>query len=131
MKRRKQTPAPAAAPQGIEDLTAYRHRAADLLRFLQSAAGDRPEECLSVFHFLAMQLAALVEDLKSTDVPVAAWQPLAELLAALEVLITDHCPVVDGPAVALLLTRAREVLRQFSADQGAPADGNPRPEFWK
>jgi Ca-activated chloride channel family protein len=131
MKFRKRAPAPAAAPQGIDDLTAYRQRAADLLRLVDGTAGAGSADGLNALYLLAVQLATLVEDLKSTGVPAAAWQPLAELLVALEALITDHSPVVDGPAVAMLLTRARKVLRQFSSGQGAPAGGSPRTEFWK
>ncbi len=119
----------AAIPQGPVDPSAYRRRAGELLRRFQGVAGAGAEDRLTALGILAVQLAALVEDLQSTGIPVAVWQPLADLLTELQALSAVSCPT--AAVITPLVARAEEVLKQFSSETTASSGRGRRTEFWK
>jgi Ca-activated chloride channel homolog len=114
---RGKTPAPPAPPPA--DLSAYRRRAQELLRRLEAAPdSDR----LTVLGVLAVQLAALIEDLKSVGAPKPEMRPLEKLLNQLRAVSGES-------AAAQLWAHAQEVLKAF-AEGGAVAVAR-REGFWK
>jgi Ca-activated chloride channel family protein len=125
---RRATPSgPATPPAGQPtDLTAYRRRALELLQQMQSAA-DR----LTGLGVLAVRLAALVEDLRSTGVAETTVRPLDELLQGLRGLMAQATP--GAAEVDRLWSEAGTVLQGFG--QGAATGGAPaarkREGFWK
>jgi Ca-activated chloride channel family protein len=112
--RHGEPPAPQPA-----DLTAYRRRALELLDHLQAAAADR----LTALRVLAVELGALVEDLRSTGVAEATVGPLDELLKRLRGLMAQAAP--GAAEVDRLWAQAEAVLRGFG--EGAAR----REGFWK
>jgi Ca-activated chloride channel family protein len=120
----------AAAQESI-DLTAYRRRAGELLKRLQSAAGASAADRLTELGILVVQLAALLEDVKSTGIPPAAFQALEELLAGLQALLASDRPAEAD--IGGLWTQAERVLRIFGQVSGeaAPSTADRREGFWK
>jgi Ca-activated chloride channel family protein len=113
---------PAPGTEERTDLTPYRRRAGELLHRLQGGT-DR----LTELGVLTVQIAALIEDLRSTGVAEAVIRPLDELLTELRGLSARVAPgaaEVDG-----LWARAGAVLQAF-AGEGTPP-GNNREGFWK
>jgi Ca-activated chloride channel family protein len=129
--RRTASPAPSAAkPTSASiDLSAYRRRAVDLLRQLQFAAAGGADARLTELGVLAVQLLALVEDLRSTGVPAAEFQELESLLAELQALRG-----INGPAETdfqRLWAMSEAVLQRFGSGAPSPAGESPREAFWK
>ena len=114
---RGKTPATPAPPP--VDLSAYRRRAEELLRRLE--AGPDSDHLIKL-GVLAVQLSALIEDLKSVGAPESEVQPLAELLKQLRA-------ISDEAAAAQLWPHAQQVLKGF-AEGGAVAIAR-REGFWK
>jgi Ca-activated chloride channel family protein len=125
---RGRKPAPPPSPRAGQpaDLTAYRRRALELLRQMQSAA-DR----LTGLGALTVQLAALVEDLHSTGVAGETIRPLDDLLKGLRGLTAQAGP--GAAEVDRLWSEAGTVLRGFGQDAapGAPPAAAKREGFWK
>jgi Ca-activated chloride channel family protein len=123
-------PLPPPPPDPI-DLTAYRRRALDLLTRLHSAQGASAADRLTELGILAVQLAALVEDLKTIGTAAVVIQPLEELLTNLRGLLAR-----SGPAEAdidTLWAQAEAVLQGFclgSKTRPTPA-ADRRKGFWK
>lgn len=111
------------------DLTAYRRRAQDLLELLNVPAGTDAAERLTRLGMLAVQLAALVEDLTSTGVPAAEIRPLEEVLKELQKLLNTTKPRQTD--VTALWSQAETVLQGFSAGTPAAKPGGRRKTFWK
>jgi Ca-activated chloride channel family protein len=121
---------PPDAPATIEiDLAAYRKRALEQLHHLQGMAGVDLADRLTELGKLFVQLAALIEDLKSVGAPGRDVQPLEDLLKELHDLASQELP--DEKLVAQLWTRAEEVLREFSGGANPTSAVAPREGFWK
>jgi hypothetical protein len=84
---------------------------------------------LTALGVLAVQVAALVEDLKTTGVPDAATRPLEELLAEIRSLLAKARP--SKPDIDQHWTRAEEVLQAFCQDTGTAPARDRRKGFWK
>jgi len=89
------------------DLTAYRQRAADLLKRLE-AATDRVRE-LGV---LSVKLEELLDDLTSISAPESDRKPLADLLTELRTFLASPSP--SATEVAQMGMRCDEVLTAFA-----------------
>src|SRR5262249_44878496 len=116
------------APEPL-DLTAYRRRAQDLLELLKVPAGTDAAERLTRLGMLAVQLAALVEDLTSTGVPAAEVRALEVLLKDLQTLLSNARP--RQADVEALGAHAETVLQAFVTDQAPKKSGGRRKSFWK
>jgi Ca-activated chloride channel family protein len=125
---RRQAKQDKAAPADGVELAAYRQTARALLEaLLASAAGDR----VHALGVLSVQLAALIEDLKSVGAPAAELDPLTQLEADLRQLLC-----VTNPAhaeVSRVWDRAEAVLRAFAGEASAAtgAADRRRGSFWK
>ena len=120
-KRRTKRAGKGEAPG--PDLTAYRRRSADLLERLRTAPADDAglRHALGV---LAVQLEALLEDLRSVHAVAADVQPLADLLAELRQLRDPRTSaVVDASA---LRSKAEGVLRAFAGVSATPPASEAR-----
>jgi Ca-activated chloride channel family protein len=130
-RRHEPSKSPPPLPPERIDLTAYRRRAMDLLKRLHSAQGSSAANRLTALGVLAVQLAALVEDLQTIGVPVAEVRPLEDLLNELRGLLAGKG--AGESSIAQLWTRVEEVLQEFCQGHGtgaAPA-GKRRKGFWK
>jgi Ca-activated chloride channel family protein len=110
------------------ELTAYRRTARELLdALLASAAGDR----ILALGILSVKLAALIEDLKSVGAPATELDPLIQLQAELQPLLTAANPA--DKEVKKMWSRAEKVLRAFAGDaSGQPSvAADRRGSFWK
>jgi hypothetical protein len=124
------TGSPLDAPATIEiDLAAYRKRALEQLHHLQGTAGEDVADRLTELGILFVQLAALIEDLKSVGAPGRDVQPLEDLLKELHDLASKKLP--DEKLVAQLWTRAEQVLREFSGGANPTSPLARREGFWK
>jgi Ca-activated chloride channel family protein len=97
------------------DLSAYRRRAQEMLDRLQQGTADRA----TALGVLSVQLAELVDDLRSVGAPDADIRPLVDLLDALRAAPAD---------VTQRWSQAESVLTAFA--QAAPAPAR-REGFWK
>ena len=121
---------PPDAPATIEiDLAAYRKRALEQLHQLQGTAGADAADRLTQLGMLSVQLAALIEDLKSVGASGQDVQPLEDLLKELHDLASKKLP--DEKLVAQLWTRAEQVLREFSGGANPTSPVARREGFWK
>jgi Ca-activated chloride channel family protein len=123
-------PVPPPPPEPV-DLTAYRRRALELLMRLHGGKGASTADRLAELGILAVQLAALVEDLKTIGAPDVEIRPLEELFTNLRGLLAR---TGAGEAdVDPLWTQAMEVLQRFCL--GSQTPGTPtadrRKGFWK
>lgn len=121
-------PEESSAPVPPVDLTAYRQRALDLLELLNVPAGTDAAERLTRLGMLAVQLAALVEDLTSTGAAEGEVAGLEQLLRDLQALVTAARPAEAD--VDRLWTRAEAALQLFGGLAPA-ASGKRRKAFWK
>src|SRR5207249_2460206 len=102
------------------DLTAYRRRAEEMLEALRTAGSASKADRLHALGVFAVQLAALIEDLRSTGADATVLDPLVALQGELQTLVT-----ADGPgdaAVAATWARAEQVLGAF-VGSGQAASG--------
>jgi Ca-activated chloride channel family protein len=115
----------------LVDLAAYRGRAIEMLHRLQETSGADPAKQVTSLAVLAVELAALIEDLKSVGAPEQEIRPLEDLLKELHELAAEKGP--DQKRVAQLWTRAEEVLLQFGGGaEVRTAKSSPRRKgFWK
>jgi Ca-activated chloride channel family protein len=123
-------PLPPPRPERI-DLTAYRRRALDLLTRLHCVQGASAADRLTELGILAVQLAALVEDLKTIGVSAAEMRSLEELLTNLRGLLA-RSDVAEAD-INQLWAQANEVLQRFCLDsenRATPAVDR-RKGFWK
>jgi Ca-activated chloride channel family protein len=107
------------------DLAGYRRRAQALLEKLTVPAPIDAAERLTRLRMLAVQLAALVEDAKSTGVPATEIRALHKLLKDLQALSAARRQ--DDAEVDRLWSQAVSVLQAF----GASAPTGRREQFWK
>jgi Ca-activated chloride channel homolog len=104
------------------DLTAYRQRADELRKNLESSA-----DAARALGTLALKLEELLDDLKSIGADDAERQPLSDLLTELQTFVARPSPV--GNELAAMLKHAGEVLAAF-AEGKKPAKGRSW-KFWK
>jgi Ca-activated chloride channel family protein len=106
-----------AATGKLLDLSAYRRRALDMLEALNKAVVSPATDKARLLGVLAVQLAALVEDLKSIGAPVGVLQPLERLHADLRQLLTSDRP--QEAEVNRLWSESEKALRAFSGTEAA------------
>ncbi|MCI0461769.1 MAG: VWA domain-containing protein [Gemmataceae bacterium] len=109
------------------DLTAYRRRAGEMLAQVEAASVLPQRDWLQDLGVLTLNLKALLEDLTSVDAPAESVQPLRELLAELQQLLSQ--PDLDEQKAGSVWQSAQEVLRAFVTGQAPPA--GRREQFWK
>jgi Ca-activated chloride channel family protein len=130
-RRQEPSKSPLLHPPERIDLTAYRRRAVDLFKRLHSAQGGSAGDRLTALGVLAVQLAALVEDLQTIGVVTAEVRPLEDLLNELRGQLASKG--AGESAIAHLWTQVEKVLQEFCQGHGtgaAPA-GKRRKGFWK
>ncbi|HZU37459.1 MAG TPA: VWA domain-containing protein, partial [Gemmataceae bacterium] len=116
---------PASPPLAL-DLTAYRRRAAELLRDMQLAA-TRGDDRIRLLHVLVVQLQALLHDLATTGQAAGEVQPLGEWLNDCLAWILAGAVQTD---VAPLWQRAEAVLTAFSQGTGQTTGRRRRRKGW-
>ena len=109
-------------PSPAVDLTAYRGRAEELRKNLESS-----NDSLRALGILAIKLEELLDDLKSIGANDAERQPLVELLADLRAFIARSSPAAHD--VTALTKQAVEVLEAFA--KGKKLKGDHKRKFWK
>jgi hypothetical protein len=135
--RRRLSPQPRPSKTGEPlDLSAYRRRAADLLRDLEAQAGTGPDERRASLGHLYRKLRELVHDLRSIAAPAAEVGPLEEVLKELEALLAILSPGEEE--LSRIGTQAAEKLRLFAGGPAAAVPGgkkgrrsSSREGFWK
>jgi Ca-activated chloride channel family protein len=129
--RSRQPSEPAPVPPPPFDATAYRQRAEQLVRRLANRVGADRAARLHELGLLAVELEALIQDLRSVGAPAAELAPLDRLLAELRGLLGKDRP--DEAEVAGVWARCEQVLRAFAEGREAGASTAPqrRETFWK
>jgi Ca-activated chloride channel family protein len=110
------------------DRTAFRQRAADLLREMEAAAGAAPADLLAALRARSDRLEALSRDLVAAGDRHPSVVRLIEVLVALQAL-----PTAPGDAVVRdLWSRTEAALREWLAlVPQPPASSGRREGFWK
>jgi Ca-activated chloride channel family protein len=99
-----------------DPLAPYRCRAREMLEALQSHAAGSAAERVTVLMELAVQLAALVRDLKSTGLAEDERKPLEKLLGDVQRLLAQGR--VKEAKLSRLWSQAEEVLQRFVGTVG-------------
>jgi type II secretory ATPase GspE/PulE/Tfp pilus assembly ATPase PilB-like protein len=97
------------AAQPLDDLAAFRQRAA---RILEASSGAGTEDPLRRLGVLTEQLTALLEDLKSVGARAGDYKQVTALFGKIEKLLSGKSP--SASALRKVLSESEAALREFS-----------------